>query len=124
MLRPSLENPTDLGKEVSDPVGSPPNFKAVLDTYFSEKKRGCHENIAHSFPFFFTCHPASFLFLLFVFFFLVSDGSVDHRVILQTYHSDFSLRWQVRTDILYPATLLSIDMWSKYRCEHVFKYVL
>ena len=52
MLRPSLENPTDLGKEVSDPVGSPPNFKAVLDTYFSEKKGGCHENIAHSFPFF------------------------------------------------------------------------
>ena len=70
MLRPSLENPTDLGKEVSDPVGSPPNFKAVLDTYFSQKKGGCHENIAHSLPFFFfTRHPASFLFLLFVFFF-------------------------------------------------------
>ena len=124
MLRPSLENPTDLGKEVSDPVGSPPNFKAVLDTYFSEKKGGCHENIAHSFPFFFYSSSCIFSFPVVCLFFWVSDGSVDHRVILQTYHSDFSLRWQVRTDILYPATLLSIDMWSKYRCEHVFKYVL
>ena len=73
-LRPSPENPSDLGKEVSGPVGSPPNFQAVSDTYFSEKKG--NEKILIP-PFFFYLSSCIFSFPLFFF-----DGSVDHRGIL------------------------------------------
>ena len=72
---PSPENPSDLGKEVSGPVGSPPNFQAVSDTYFSEKKG--NEKILIP-PFFFL------LVIMYLFFspFFFFDGSVDHRGIL------------------------------------------
>ena len=60
-LRPSPENPSGLGKEVSGPVGSPPNFQAVSDTYF------------------FWC--------------LTEASTIEGSC---AYHSDFSLRRQVK----------------------------